>query len=63
MMPEEENVYSPPYSFILGLDKRAARKPNKIAADMPPAVAVIPPVNIPRSPDSLTAFIVPFARE
>ena len=48
--------------FILGLEINDAIYPKNIAAAIPPADAVIPPVNAPIIPDSLTPFIAPFAR-
>ncbi len=49
--------------FILGRKIRATRSPNTIAAAIPPAVAVNPPVKAPRRPFSSTAFSTPVASE
>ena len=40
---------------------RATRKPKKMAAVMPPAAAVEPPVRAPMRPLSATAFLTPLA--
>ena len=45
--------------FGLDLKISATRKPKKVAAVMPPAAAVIPPVRAPRKPCSATAFLTP----
>ncbi len=49
--------------FILGFDTIAANSPNKIAAVIPPAVAVSPPIKAPTSPYSATASSTPLANE
>ena len=49
--------------FSVGLAIKEAINPNTIAAAIPPAVAVIPPVNIPINPFSSIAFTVPLKRE
>lgn len=46
----------------LGLKIIDAIKPKIIAAAMPAAPAVSPPVKIPKKPSSSTAFFTPFAR-
>ena len=48
-------VYSGDIAAAVGLK-------NKMAAAMPPAVAVMPPVKAPNSPCSLTAFFAPWER-
>lgn len=42
--------------LLLGLKSRAQSRPKKMAAVMPPAVAVTPPVKAPVRPFSLTAL-------
>ena len=49
------------YRFSPGLNASAARKENRTAAAMPPAVAVSPPVITPSQPDSPTALDTPLA--
>lgn len=49
--------------MIFGFENKAAINPNKIAAEIPAAVAFIPPVNMPIKPFSSIASIVPFAKE
>lgn len=48
--------------LLLGLNRRATRKPKKMAAVIPPAAAVSPPVKAPATPRSSTAFATPCAR-
>ena len=51
------------YCFlILGLETREAIYPKNIAAEIPPAVAEVPPINAPISPNSWTFLIAPLAR-
>ena len=50
------------YFLVLGLNISAIIYPKKIAAVIPPAAPVIPPVNAPNNPDSSTAFIADFAK-
>ena len=45
----------------LGLKIRATSQPKKMAAEMPPAAAVTPPVRAPSMPISSTAFAAPLA--
>ena len=51
------------YDFVFGLNITAIKYPNTIAAVIPPAVPVIPPVKAPTKPFSFTALIAPLARE
>ncbi len=51
------------YDLSPDLATRAQRKPRKMEAATPPAVAVMPPVSAPRSPCSRTASSTPLARE
>ena len=44
------------YDLLLGLKMRATRKPKKMAAPIPAAVAVIPPAKAPARPFSFTAL-------
>jgi len=48
--------------FSLGLNIRAITRPKTMATVMPPAVAVRPPVKMPKKPCSFTAFITPLQR-
>ncbi len=48
--------------FGFGLKRRATRTPRKMAAAMPPAVLVTPPVTAPNRPFSATASLTPLAR-
>ena len=51
------------YCFlILGLATSEAIYPKNIAAAIPPAEALTPPVKAPKIPSSFTASIAPFAR-
>ena len=50
-------------SLIFGLEIKAKRYPNIIAADIPPAAAVIPPVNIPKGPILSTCSITPVPKQ
>ena len=54
-----------PLWHYLSLDLKIspANQPKTTAAAMPPAVAVRPPVKIPRKPFSSTASLTPLARE
>lgn len=57
------NTYFIIYCFlILGFETREAIYPKKIAAEIPPAAAFTPPVNIPKNPILFTSLITPFAR-
>ena len=49
--------------LFFGLNRKLIIKPPRIAAVIPPAVALRPPVRIPRNPSSLIASFTPFARE
>ena len=49
--------------FILGFTISAARSANTITAQIPPAVAVSPPVKIPMKPSLATASCTPLPRE
>ena len=50
------------YCFLIfGLETKDAIYPKNIAAAIPPDVALIPPVNAPSNPFSLTESIAPFA--
>ena len=51
------------YFFVCEWKMRAKIKAKIMAAAIPPAVAVSPPVNIPRIPCDLTAPIAPFASD
>lgn len=51
------------YFFVCDLKIRANKKAKPIAAEIPPAVAVNPPVNTPKSPCVLTAPIAPLASD
>ena len=48
------------YFFIFGWKMRLARYPNTSAAEIPTALAVKPPLKIPRNPSESTAFYTPF---
>ena len=54
-----KNIYC---FFILGLETNDAIYPKNIAAAIPPAAALIPPVNVPINPEFSTSSITPFAR-
>lgn len=49
--------------FILGFATREAIYPKNTDAAIPPAAAVVPPVNAPTSPISWTFFITPLANK
>lgn len=51
------------YFFVCDLNISEKIKAKPIAAAIPPAVAVRPPVKIPRIPCVFTALIAPFANE
>lgn len=56
-------VACPNYQDLsFALNSKPARSPANIAAVIPPAVALRPPVNTPRRPVSSIAFFTPFAR-
>ncbi len=44
------------------LKKRLASSPAATAAVIPPAVALSPPVSVPKNPSCVTASLTPFAR-
>ena len=44
------------------LKKRLASSPAATAAVIPPAVALSPPVRVPKNPSCVTASLTPFAR-
>ena len=50
------------YPFGFGLKTNATTTPRKMAAAIPPAVLVTPPVTAPRRPFSATASFTPRAR-
>ena len=56
-------MYNLTYFFVLGLNIRAIKYPKKIDAVIPPAAPLIPPVNAPSNPSSLTPFIAASASE
>ena len=59
----ESNHQSEIYCFfIFGFEIKEAIYPKKTAAAMPPALALSPPVKIPKNPFCFTASITPFAR-
>ena len=58
----EKSAKNHRYPFGLGLKMNATTTPRKMAAAMPPAVLVTPPVTAPRRPFSATASFTPFAR-
>ena len=51
------------YPFRLARNSRATKMPKTMAAAIPPAVAVRPPVRAPSSPRWATASWTPLARE
>lgn len=51
----------PPHPLSLGLKQRATSRPNSIAAVIPAAEAVSPPVRTPSRPFSSTAVLTPSA--
>ena len=48
--------------FAFGVNITAITYPKNIAAVIPPAPPLIPPVNAPINPSSFTAFIAAFAK-
>ena len=51
------------YDLLLGLQSSATSRAKKIAAPIPPAVAVRGPVSTPSQPSSATARATPLARQ
>ena len=49
--------------FAFGVNITAITYPKNIAAAIPPAVAIVPPVNIPKKPSFLIPSITPFPSE
>ena len=49
------------YFLALGFEINAAKYPKKIAAAIPAAHDLIPPVNVPSQPSSSTAVSTPLA--
>lgn len=45
--------------FIFGFETKDAIYPKKIAAEIPAAADLVPPINAPIKPDSLTSEIAP----
>ena len=60
---QEQHTIKPIYFFVWDLKINANKNAKPIAAAIPPAVAVKPPVNTPKSPCDSTAPITPFASE
>lgn len=55
-------VYPVFQALSLGLKRKLTKSPAVIAAVMPPAVALRPPVKIPKNPSSAMASRTPFAK-
>ena len=57
------NLFSGLSAFDFGFAISANRQPKVMAAAMPPAAPVTPPVNTPMRPLSATALATPLASE
>lgn len=55
-------VYPVFQALSLGLKRKLTKSPAVIAAVIPPAVALRPPVKIPKNPSSAMASRTPFAK-
>lgn len=62
-MNKNKKAHSASYFFVCDLKIKANKNANPTAAAMPPAVAVSPPVKIPKNPWVLIAPIAPFAKD